>query len=111
MGPRTLEQLEDALKALEVTLNADDLKRIDTGNSAGHPCGAILRGESWRQPLPMVNRDAEAMGNDAEVFVAGRRGIRGGWSGLPHPSALEIPWAERGPRSDPSGPVFRSPRG
>jgi aryl-alcohol dehydrogenase-like predicted oxidoreductase len=29
VGPRTLEQLEDALKALEVTLSADDLKRID----------------------------------------------------------------------------------
>jgi aryl-alcohol dehydrogenase-like predicted oxidoreductase len=29
VGPRTLEQLEDALKALEVTLTADDLKRID----------------------------------------------------------------------------------
>jgi aryl-alcohol dehydrogenase-like predicted oxidoreductase len=29
IGPRTLEQLEDALKALEVTLTTDDLRRID----------------------------------------------------------------------------------
>ena len=29
IGPRTLEQLEDALKALDVTLTPDDLKRID----------------------------------------------------------------------------------
>jgi len=29
IGPRTLEQLEDALKALEITLTPDDLKRID----------------------------------------------------------------------------------
>jgi aryl-alcohol dehydrogenase-like predicted oxidoreductase len=29
IGPRTLEQLEDALKALEITLTPEDLKRID----------------------------------------------------------------------------------
>jgi aryl-alcohol dehydrogenase-like predicted oxidoreductase len=29
VGPRTLEQLEDALNALSVTLSVDDLKRID----------------------------------------------------------------------------------
>jgi aryl-alcohol dehydrogenase-like predicted oxidoreductase len=29
IGPRTYEQLEDALKALEITLTPDDLKRID----------------------------------------------------------------------------------
>jgi aryl-alcohol dehydrogenase-like predicted oxidoreductase len=29
IGPRTLEQLEDALKALEITLKAEDLRRID----------------------------------------------------------------------------------
>jgi aryl-alcohol dehydrogenase-like predicted oxidoreductase len=29
IGPRTLEQLEDALKSLEVTLTPEDLKRID----------------------------------------------------------------------------------
>jgi aryl-alcohol dehydrogenase-like predicted oxidoreductase len=30
VGPRTLEQLEDALSALEVTLTPEDLQRIDT---------------------------------------------------------------------------------
>ncbi len=29
VGPRTLEQLEDALKALAITLTPEDLKRID----------------------------------------------------------------------------------
>jgi aryl-alcohol dehydrogenase-like predicted oxidoreductase len=29
IGPRTLEQLEDAIKSLEVTFSPDDLKRID----------------------------------------------------------------------------------
>jgi aryl-alcohol dehydrogenase-like predicted oxidoreductase len=35
IGPRTLEQLEDALKALEVVLTAEDLKRIDAISAPG----------------------------------------------------------------------------
>ena len=29
IGPRTLEQLEDAIKALDIDITADDRKRID----------------------------------------------------------------------------------
>jgi len=48
LGPRTVEQLQDCLKALEVKLDADVLKKVDEIVPPGTP--GMAEGQYWPEP-------------------------------------------------------------
>ena len=69
IGPRTMEQLEDNLKALDVTLADDDKKQIDAIVPPGGNVDRVLHGQLRAAPEPSLSVAPRRRGDAEEERI------------------------------------------